>query len=98
MKYLKYFISPATIIAALFCISNGAHYPTAFLIGFSLFIILGDLFVNQNHSEEIFKYPFLLNLPIYINLPLLSVFIYLSIFSLTKESSSLFWFWYPPTT
>ena len=61
MKYLKFFISPATIIVALFFISNGAHYPTAFLIGFSLFIILGDLFVNQNNSEEIFKYPFLLN-------------------------------------
>ena len=89
MKYLKYFISPATIIAALFCISNGAHYPTAFLIGFSLFIILGDLFVNQNNSVETFKYPSLLNLPIYINLPLLYIFIYLSIFSLTKESSSL---------
>ena len=89
MKYLKFFISPATIIVALFFISNGAHYPTAFLIGFSLFIILGDVFVSQNNSVEIFKYPSLLNLPIYINFPLLAIFIYLSIFSLTKESSSL---------
>ena len=90
MKYLKFFISPATIIVALFFISNGTYYPTAFLIGFSLFIILGDLFVTQNNSEEIFKYPFLLNLPIYLNLPLLFIFIFLSIFSLTRESSLLF--------
>ena len=37
MKYLKYFISPATLVVALFFILKGAYYPTAFLIGFSLF-------------------------------------------------------------
>ena len=90
MKYLKYFISPATIMLALFIILQGAHFPTAFLIGFSLFIILGDYFAKESHSEETYKFPFFLNLPIYLTLPLLLVFISISIFSLTKESSLLF--------
>ena len=73
MKYLKYFISPATLVVALFFILKGAYYPTAFLIGFSLFIILGDYFIKENLLEQLYKYPFLLNLPMYLNLPLLFV-------------------------
>tara|TARA_B100001250_G_scaffold412930_1_gene445480 strand:+ start:50 stop:1207 length:1158 start_codon:yes stop_codon:yes gene_type:complete len=89
MKYLKYFISPATLVVALFFILKGAYYPTAFLIGFSLFIILGDYFIKENLLEQLYKYPFLLNLPMYLNLPLLFVFISVSIFSLSNESSIL---------
>ena len=89
MKYLKYFISPATLVVALFFILKGAYYPTAFLIGFSLFIILGDYFIKENLLEQLYKYPFLLNLPMYLNLPLLFVFISVSIFALSNESSIL---------
>ena len=89
MKYLKYFISPATLVIALFFILKGAYYPTAFLIGFSLFIILGDYFIKENLLEQLYKYPFILNLPMYLNLPLLFVFISVSIFSLSNESSIL---------
>jgi len=89
MKYLKYFISPATLVVALFFILKGAYYPTAFLIGFSLFIILGDYFIKEDLLEQLYKYPFLLNLPMYLNLPLLFVFISVSIFSLSNESSIL---------
>tara|TARA_Y100000746_G_scaffold15438_1_gene12313 strand:+ start:270 stop:1427 length:1158 start_codon:yes stop_codon:yes gene_type:complete len=89
MKYLKYFISPATLVVALFFILKGAYYPTAFLIGFSLFIILGDYFIKENLLEQLYKYPFFLNLPMYLNLPLLFVFISVSIFSLSNESSIL---------
>ena len=89
MKYLKYFISPATLVVALFFILKGAYYPTAFLIGFSLFIILGDYFIKENLLEQLYKYPFLLNLPMYLNLPLLFVFISVSIFFLSNESSIL---------
>ena len=89
MKYLKYFISPATLVVALFFILKGAYYPTAFLIGFSLFIILGDYFIKENLLEQLYKYPFFLNLPMYLNLPLLFVFTSVSIFSLSNESSIL---------
>ena len=89
MKYLKYFISPATLVVALFFILKGAYYPTAFLIGFSLFIILGDYFIKENLLEQLYKYPFFLNLPMYLNLPLLFVFISVSIFFLSSESSIL---------
>ena len=70
MKYLKYFISPATIVFALFAISKGAYYPTAFLIGFSFFIILGDFLIKEDYTKKTYKHPFFLNLPIYLNLPL----------------------------
>ena len=90
MKYLKYYLSPLTVIVALFFILQGKHYPTAFLIGFSLFIILGDYFIKEDSSEHDYKYPFFLNLPIYLNLPLLFIFISVSIFALSNEPSILF--------
>ena len=90
MKYLKYFISPATIVFALFAISKGAYYPTAFLIGFSFFIILGDFLIKEDYTEKTYKHPLFLNLPMYLNLPLLFVFISVSIFSLSNESSLFF--------
>ena len=90
MKYLKYFISPATIVFALFAISKGAYYPTTFLIGFSFFIILGDFLIKEDYTEKTYKHPFFLNLPMYLNLPLLFVFISVSIFSLSNESSFFF--------
>ena len=90
MKYLKYYLSPITVIVALFFILQGKHYPTAFLIGFSLFIILGDYFIKEDSSEHDYKYPFFLNLPIYLNLPLLFIFISVSIFALSNEPSILF--------
>ena len=90
MKYLKYFIAPFTVMAGIFFILQGKHHPTAFFLGYSLFVILGDYLIKEDSSEYEYKYPFLLDLSIYINLPLLFVFISISVFSLSPQSSFLF--------
>jgi len=61
----------------------GENYPTYFLIGFSLFIIVGDIIFPRDKEIEKFSYPSLLNLSIYINLPILFILVLLvvSIFS-----------------
>ena len=86
MKYLKYYISPLTIITAIYTCSIGAYYSTLFFIGFSLFIILGDMILKKDASEETYSYVFLLDVPMYINLPLLM----LLVFALSSDPSDLF--------
>ena len=90
MKYLKYYISPLTIIVAIYTCSIGAYYSTLFFIGFSLFIILGDMILKKDASEETYSYVFLLDLPMYINLPLLMLLVLFTVFALSSDPSDLF--------
>ena len=61
----------------------GEYYPTFFLIGFSLFIIIGDIIFPRDKEIQQFSYPGLLNFSIYVNLPILFILVLLvvSIFS-----------------
>ena len=70
----------ALVLIATFL--RGETYPTIFLAFFSLIIIFGD-FIKKEDKLEKFSYPFILNLALYINLPilLLLVFFVISIFS-----------------
>ncbi|SVA97143.1 uncharacterized protein METZ01_LOCUS149997, partial [marine metagenome] len=43
IKYLKYFTPGFTGVIAIIIFIMGENYPTLFLIGFSLFIIIGDI-------------------------------------------------------
>ena len=90
MKYLKYYISPLTIITAIYTCSIGAYYSTLFFIGFSLFIILGDIILKNDASEETYSYVFLLDVPMYINLPLLMLLVLFTVFALSSDPSDLF--------
>ena len=90
MKYLKYYISPLTIITAIYTCSIGAYYSTLFFIGFSLFIILGDMILKKDASEETYSYVFLLDVPMYINLPLLMLLVLFTVFALSSDPSYLF--------
>ena len=90
MKYLKYYISPLTIITAIYTCSIGAYYSTLFFIGFSLFIILGDMILKKDASEETYSYVFLLDVPMYINLPLLMLLVLFTAFALSSDPSDLF--------
>ena len=77
LKYLKYFAPPFTGIIYLIIISMGEYYPTAFLIGFSLLLIIGDRILPRDTEIQKFSYPNILNLSIYINLPILLILILL---------------------
>ena len=90
IKYLKYYISPFTILAAFFVMIQGRYFPTYFLLGLSSFIILGDYLIKEDGSEKKYSYPFLLNLPMYLNLPLLAAFIFFAVFSMSNSSPFLF--------
>ena len=71
VKYLKHFIPAFTAIAYLITISLGKHSPIWFLIGFSLILIIGDRILPRDTKIQQFSYPSILNLSIYINLPVL---------------------------
>jgi len=90
MKYLKYYISPITIIAAIYTCSLGAYYSTFFFIGFSLFIILGDMIIKEDSNEDTYSRVYLLDLPMYINLPLLLLLILITVFALSGDPSDQF--------
>ena len=53
IKYLKYYISPFTILAAFFVMIQGKYFPTYFLLGLSAFIILGDYLIKEDGSEVV---------------------------------------------
>jgi len=90
MKYAKYYISTVTLLAAIYICPKGEYYPTAFFIGFSLFIILGDIFIKEDNKERDYANTFFLNLPMYINLPLLLILVMISVFILGKGQSNIF--------
>ena len=75
LKYLKYFIPSFTAIIYLITILMGEHYPTFFLIGFSLILIIGDRILPRDTEIQKFSYPSILNLSIYINLPILLILV-----------------------
>jgi len=90
LKYFKYLISSITLISAIYVCSLGAYFPLFYFIGFSLFIILGDLFLKQDDKIQKYKYAFLLDFPIYINLPLLILFLMMVVFTFGENDSNLF--------
>jgi len=90
MKYAKYYISTITLLAAIYICPRGEYYPTVFFIGFSLFIILGDMFIKEDDSERDYTNTFFLNLPMYINFPLLLILVMISVFILGEGQSNIF--------
>ena len=90
MKYLKYYISTLTLIIAIHACFLGEYYPTLFFVGFSLFIILGDLILRQDSEEQRYAHIFLLDLPMYLNFIFLTIVILMSVFVLSSEPAGLF--------
>ena len=77
VNYLKYLISPLTMILGIYMISFGAYYPALFLLMYSLFMILGDFLMGKDDSLRSYSYPRFLDFGLYLNLPLLLVFIFI---------------------
>ena len=89
-KYLKHFLPAFTTIIYIVTIAKGEYYPTFFLIGFSLFIILGDYIMPRDKEIQKFSYPSILNFSLYINLPILVILVLVTVSSLTNNLSE----WY----
>jgi len=85
MKYLRYYISTLTLIVGFYLCLAVKNGPTVLFVGFSLLIILGDILISEEDSKLKYSHPFLLNLPMYINLPLLILFVIMTISLLSKN-------------
>ncbi len=79
LKYCKYFIPAVTGILFIIFILMGQNYPTYFFIGWSLFMFIGDYFLPRDKEIQQFSFPTILNISIYINLPILFSLIFLVI-------------------
>ena len=90
MKYLKYYVSTITLIIAFHVCFLGEYYPTIFFFCFSLFIILGDLVVREDSAEQQYSKLYLLNLPMYLNFPLLTIILLISAFMLGDVPQNAF--------
>ena len=87
LKYLKYYLSTFLLISAIFICPIGGSYPTFYFISFSVLIILGDIVLGKDIKTEKYSYPFLINLPIYINLFPLVIFLTMVVYIFGNQSS-----------
>ena len=90
LKYLKHFLPPFTTIIYIIIITKGEYSPSLFLLGFSLFLIIGDYIMPRDKEIQKFSYPSILNLSLYINLPILLILVLITVSFLTNNLSG----WY----
>ena len=83
---MKHFLSPFIAIIYMIIISMGEYTPTIFLIGFSLFIIIGDYIIPRDKKVQKFSYPAILNFSLYINLPILTVLVLVTVSCLANNT------------
>ena len=87
LKYFKHFLPCLSAILYLAAISMGEYYPVIFLIGFSLFLVIGDYILPRDKNIQQFSYPSILDSSMYINLPVLSIVVILTISILSNTLS-----------
>ena len=90
MKYLKYYISTLTLIVAIHVCFLGEYYPTIFFIGFSLFIIIGDMIIKTDSKEQEYSRHYLLDFPMYLNFFLLIIIVFITVFILGDAMPGMF--------
>ena len=77
LKYLKHYIPAFTGVLFIVFVLLGENFPTFFAIAWSLFLIVGDYVLPRDREIQKFSYPTILNVSIYINLPILFCLIFL---------------------
>tara|TARA_B110000003_G_scaffold236487_1_gene241155 strand:- start:646 stop:1773 length:1128 start_codon:yes stop_codon:yes gene_type:complete len=90
LKYIKYYIPALTGISAIICFSMGQNYPTYFCVFWSLFVIIGDHLFPRDMEVQDFSYPSILNISIYINLPIIVFLIFLVVSIFGSDSSNFY--------
>ena len=86
LKYLRYFISPFFIVLAIIIFSKGQYYPSVFFIFFSLFLMFGDTFFKKDDTSPKYKFPKILDFSLYLNLPLLFLLVFFSVYILSTNN------------
>ena len=90
IKYLKFFIPALTVVLAMYICTIDSYYSTLFFISFTLFVILGDLFLSKDVTLKKYTYPSVLKLSLYICLPILFIFISIVVFAFSNYSYQWF--------
>ena len=86
-KYLKFSLAPVTLIISIyFAFLGEGSYIWYFFLTFTTFIMLGDILLGSDITTEDYKYPFFLNLMLYLTLPLLIVLLAVSIYVIDDQS------------
>ena len=88
IQYIKYYLSTIILLIAMSTCFMNPDAPFYFLLIFSITVILGDFLLPEDGSSYNYKYPFLINIPIYLNLLLLIIFVSFVIISLGNRSSN----------
>jgi fatty acid desaturase len=91
-KYLKFSLAPLTLAISIYFASLAGNYIWYFFLAFTTLIILGDILLGSDTKVEEYKYPFILNLMLYLNLPLLILLIAVSIYTIDNQSITIFSF------
>ena len=90
LKHIRYFLSPFILVVTIIAVLKGNYWPLGFIIAFDILVAAGDAFLKQDTEFIDNPVPSILNLALYINLPLLYIVLSLSIFVLTDFTPS----WY----
>ncbi len=90
IKYFKFFIPALTVVLAMYICTIGSYYSMLFFISFTLFIILGDIFLTEDVALKKYTYPGVLKISLYICLPILFIFISVVVFVFSNYSSPWF--------
>lgn len=90
IKYFKFFIPSLTVVLAMYICTIGSYYSMLFFISFTLFIILGDIFLTEDVALKKYTYPGVLKISLYICLPILFIFISIVVFAFSNYSSPWF--------
>tara|TARA_Y100001970_G_scaffold155575_1_gene190465 strand:+ start:1844 stop:2980 length:1137 start_codon:yes stop_codon:yes gene_type:complete len=73
MKYLRFSIMPILILVSIISLLLGPFYIGLFFMVLNGIFIMGDYFLPQDKDKPIYKYTWILNGLLYINLPLLFI-------------------------
>jgi fatty acid desaturase len=90
LKYLKFTLAPLTLLLSIYVAFLGSNYIWYFFLGFTTLIMVGDMLFGSDLSVEEYKYPFLLNLMLYVNLPLLVILIAVMIAVIDQQTTVSF--------
>lgn len=75
IKYLRYLATPILVTLSIYFAAMGKQWIWIYLIGFNIFVIFGDAFLGNDKSTPEYKYPFILRLLLFINLPLIAILV-----------------------
>ena len=90
LKYLKFSLAPLTVLVSIYFAFLGGNYIWYFFLSFTALIMIGDVVVGEDVSVEEYKYPFFLNLMLYLNLPLLLALMAVMIYVIDQQTTVSF--------